>query len=535
MTIKRYVAINNNTITNAYLDDLIQRATGSNMGLADSLEIFSIYAQASATSRETSRILIKFPVLTSDATASIQLDRTNGIIPVSGNVSFYLRLYNVKHPATLPRDYTVVVSPVSQSWQEGYGVDLDTYLDKTYDGTGSCWANAQAHVTWSSACEGGLNSTNGSGLEGGSYLSASWSGQPFTTYDEFNYTQFIGELGTDDLEIDITGLVEAQLGGVAIRGQTYSNYGVGIHITSSQENGIRSYYTKKFSGRGSEFVLKRPTIEARWDSTRRDNRGNFEVSSSNMNSLDNLMTLYLYNYVRGQPKNLAHDDGEITDQIYVNVYTSASKTDTDSTLCPHSNSVASAANCTVTGGWIAKGIYSASFALNTSASVVFDRWWSGSTADGLSTAADAIVYHTGSFKPQKFESSNIYSIPRYVTTITNLQPEYSLNTNTRLRLFTRLKDWSPTIYTVSSKEIRNHFVESAYYKVFRVIDNFNTVTYGTGSTNCTRLSYDATGSYFDFDMSMLEVGYEYGIKFLYYINGAYQEQPELFKFRITEE
>ncbi len=35
-------------------------------------------------------------------------------------------------------------------------------------------------------------------------------------------------------------------------------------------------------------------------------------------------------------------------------------------------------------------------------------------------------------------------------------------------------------------------------------------------------------------MKMLETGYAYGIKFVYYINGAYQEQPETFKFRVIE-
>ncbi len=41
MGIKRYTAISDTTITNAYKADLVTRGTGSNMGLADSLEIFS--------------------------------------------------------------------------------------------------------------------------------------------------------------------------------------------------------------------------------------------------------------------------------------------------------------------------------------------------------------------------------------------------------------------------------------------------------------------------------------------------------------
>jgi len=57
---------------------------------------------------------------------------------------------------------------------------------------------------------------------------------------------------------------------------------------------------------------------------------------------------------------------------------------------------------------------------------------------------------------------------------------------------------------------------------------------GTSTTNNdhTKLSYDAEGSYFDFDMSLLQAGYMYGIRLLTSINGVITEQEEIFKFRI---
>ena len=515
MGIKRYTAINDNTLTNAYEPNLVTRGTSSNMGLADSLEVFSIYAQANSSSSELTRILTKFPVVTADATTTIQADRASGKIPASGSVDFYLRLYNVKHTATLPRNFTLVISPISQSWEEGDGLDMDEYSDVTYGGTGSNWINAAAGTTWIN-----IDSTT---ITGGSYLSASWNGAPTTAYNEFNYKQTFGETGTGDLEVKITGLIEQWILGTGQNNPAgnpgYSNYGVGIMLTQSQENANRSYYTKKFSARSSEYFFSRPVIEARWNSTRKDQRGSFYVSSSNLNAADNLNTFYLYNYVRGQPKNLYNVDGP----IYVNVYTSG-------TL---GEKISAARNNPITGGIVETGIYSASFALDTSASLLFDRWFSGSSGSAITTSG-VKVYHTGSFKPQKFYSSNIYSIPRYVTTITNLESEYYNNDPARFRLFTRLKDWSPTIYTVASKAIQNDIVDDAYFKIFRIIDEKDVISYGTGSLNHTRLSYDVTGSYFDLDMKMLEPGYAYGIKFVYYINGAYEEQPELFKFRVIE-
>ena len=57
MAIKRYVANADTTVTNAFRENLTTRGTASNMGRADSLEVFSIYGQESSGSSELSRIL----------------------------------------------------------------------------------------------------------------------------------------------------------------------------------------------------------------------------------------------------------------------------------------------------------------------------------------------------------------------------------------------------------------------------------------------------------------------------------------------
>ena len=119
MAIKRYVANADNTITNAFKSDLSTRATGSNMGASDILEVFSLYGHGDTTaSVELSRALLQFPVST------ISTDRTANTIPASGSVSFYLRMFNAKHSEQLPKNFTVNVIPVSQSWQEGHGLDM---------------------------------------------------------------------------------------------------------------------------------------------------------------------------------------------------------------------------------------------------------------------------------------------------------------------------------------------------------------------------------------------------------------------------
>jgi len=128
MAIKKYKASKDTTITNAYQQNLVARGTGSSMGEADILETFSIYAQATSGSTELSRILLQFPV-SGTTEGEINQDRIDGNIPASGSVNFYLRLYNAKHSQTLPIRPTFNILAVSQSWDEGHGLDMEEYKD----------------------------------------------------------------------------------------------------------------------------------------------------------------------------------------------------------------------------------------------------------------------------------------------------------------------------------------------------------------------------------------------------------------------
>ena len=137
--IRRYYATKDNTITNAFEENLTTRGTGSNMGASDILETFSIYNQvsnSSGISSELARTLIEFNI------TEISSSRESGTIPASGSVSFYLKMYNAPHSQTVPRDFTLSIQGVSGSWEEGYGIDMDFYEDLTRDGIGSNWINA---------------------------------------------------------------------------------------------------------------------------------------------------------------------------------------------------------------------------------------------------------------------------------------------------------------------------------------------------------------------------------------------------------
>ena len=541
MAIKRYTANADTTIANAFNSDLSTRGTGSNMGMSDSLEVFSIYGQtvsgsAASSTAELSRILVNFPV------SEIVTDRTGGDIPVSGSVNFFLRMFNAEHPFTVPRNFTLTASAVTKDWEEGHGLDMEGYRDLTKDGEGTNWMRASESQTWT--------------RPGGDY----------DQQEESSFEQTF-ENGVEDLEVNITPLVEQWINsaGNVFSDKSSARFGIGVHLSSSQEaryddSGIndgdrgilinatgstRSYYTKKFFARGSEYFFKRPIIEARWDSSKKDSRGNFYLSSSLASAEDNLNTLYLYNYVRGQLKNIPKlgGKGSLTDatktKLDVRIFSDHVGTTgipKNAKALPKGGGVTVNDAFVITASYIASGTYSASFAYTGSETTIYDVWSTGSDTTHRGSGASYKEFHTGSgISVKSFESYEHNPNETYVTSVKNLKSIYSNKETARFRLFARNKDWSPNIYTKATTEISASIIEDAYYKVYRVYDDLTVIDYGTGSLSHTRASYDISGSYFDLDMSMFQSDYMYGLKIVYYLNGKYIEQPEIFKFRVEKD
>jgi hypothetical protein len=499
MAIKKYYAKFDNTITNAFEENLITRGTGSNMGASDILEVFSIYAQASTSSAEKQRVLISFD--TTASVGSIQADRAATKIPSSGSVSFYLRMFNAEHGQTLPKSYTMDISAISGTWTEGTGMDMEGYKDKGI----SNWISASSTSAWS--------------VQGGDYYTDSSSS--FTASFED---------GTEDIELDITPLVEQWLAGAK------SDTGVGIFISSVYEDAARSYYTKKFFARGTEFFFKQPCIEARWDSSIEDDRGNFFYSSSLATSEENLNSIYLYNYFRGKLRDIP---GIGTGSIYVSFFSGSSADTVPSASAlelvvdgTHVTNIAR--NTVVTGSWVSTGLYKASAALTASSTpvaTVYDVWHAGGLGGPV---PDPTQFYTGSIKPITISPSRIAPADEYAISITNMKSSYRSVENARFRIYTRKKEWCPTIYTKAIATPLVHIVESGSYQIHRVIDELKVIPYGTGSDRHTLMSYDASGSYFDLDMSTLEPGYSYNISLSFYNDhiGDWVEHHDTFKFKI---
>lgn len=467
MSIKRYKSNKDTTITDAYRMNLTTRGTGSNMGLSDIIEVFSIYGQTSSESIERTRALLSFD--DSEMTA----DRAAGTIPASGSVSWYLRVFNAPHAETLPKNFTLAALAVSSSWDEGHGLDMEEYRD-----IGAAnWISRSVNTLWDT--------------QGGDYhVSPAYS----YTFDK----------GTEDLFLDVSDLVEEWLDG------SKSNNGIGLMLSGNFEDGSlsSSYYTKKFFGRGSEFYYKVPVLEARWNDAKLDDRGMFYASSSIAPAADNANLVYLYNKIRGQLVNLPSVGlGELN----VNFY--AATGDTGSlNVTP------------IVGGWYETGVYTASVTLATTASTVYDVW----------SDAGGVELYTGSISVNTFSSAENREITNYVVAVRNAKPMYTPEENPRFRLFVREKDWNPNSYTSHVATPTSEVIESLYYRIYRTIDDYEVVGWGTGSQNETKMSYDENGNYFDFDMGMLEPGYMYGMQFMHYDESNYRILDTEYKFRVEE-
>jgi hypothetical protein len=503
MPIHRFTASLDNTITNAFKLGLQTRATASNQGLTDSLQVFSIYGQASSslgigTSVEKSRILVQFPV------DEIITARADGIVPASGSVNFFLRMFNARHPFTVPREYTLVVNPISQSWQEGYGLDADSYIDTGYSNWIAASSGTAGEVAWTT--------------EGGSYITGSTDGGTNNTV--YTYNQ-VFKTGIEDLKIDVSNIVEKWIAG------SIQNYGFGISLTSSQEDGTekRSFYNKKFYARGTEYYYKKPLLEARWDDSKTDDRSDFYLSSALAPGADNLNKLYLYNYIKGSPKNIpAIGNGN----ILVSIYSGTTGPTGPKLELPVGGGVVTSGDKNITGSFVSTGIYSCNFATTSSIAsteYLFDVWH----IDGPT----GVEYFTGSgFTPKSLSSNSNNKAEAYVLSITNLKPYYSNEEKARFRIFTRSQTWNPTIYTKATTAIQPTILRDAYYKITRQLDGVEAIGYGKGGIKYTKLSYDASGSYFDLDMVNLESGYAYNINILSIEDGVTYEHAETFKFRV---
>lgn len=431
--------------------------TGSNLGGSQVMRLFRvapISGSSTDVSGSRSRILMKFDLETFAAL-------TSSHVANAGDIAYYLRLKNARHTETLPSSYDVEIRDISRDWDEGRGVDVEAYSDKGF----ANWMKAKSNVYWTAQ-----------GADSGSLRL------------EYHFDQ-----GDEDVITVVDPIVNSWLTGGLV------NNGFMIQISSTLENGNTDYYYKSLHSRQTHFKDYRPYLEARWDDSLKDDRGNFVFDVTG--------NLYLYNVIRGQYTNIV-GIGTGSNVLTVRI------ADASGTLFSVSASH--------TGR---TGIYSASFAIATgsySGSVFYDYWFSGSRA-----------YMTCSFVPSDDFSKCANRSELYVVNIMNLRNTYDDEEKARLQMFVRNVNYAPAVVATASSDLSSIIVTKGYYCVINDRTDEVVIPFGTGSPESTRLSYDENGNYFDLYMSSLSPGNVYRIEFLFDEDGEQQIIDGSFKFRVV--
>jgi hypothetical protein len=307
-----------------------------------------------------------------------------------------------------------------------------------------------------------------------------------------------------------------------------SNRGLMIKLSGSFEDGTRqrSYYTKRMFARGSEYFLKRPVIEAQYDMSVLDDRGQIQRSVATAPTADNINSIYLYNRIRGRLIDLP----DIGSRLIVRFVSSIGTTDPDVSMV--GSSVTHNKKYTVASK-VSTGIYKVDFEYTGNLKNLADIWLKDA-GNGANAEAQFTHLATGSlFKVHDDKWDDYDSPPLYSISAKNFKAVYRSSENVKLRFHTRDKSWKPNIYSVASTTSPVQNIREGFYKVKRVADNLTVIPFSTGSSpQYSRLSYDVSGSYVELDMSILAPNYLYEISILRKDGSNYIEQEERFKFRV---
>lgn len=467
-------------ITNKIVGQI--RVTDANVGQAGTIDIFKLYDENIIRNEtypiEISRGLVYFDLAPIRSLAQASFDINNP------SFKCVLKLSDVYAGQTTPSNFTLIVHPLSKSFDEGLGRDVTRFedLDVCNFITASVITTPS---TWSleGASREGLLGSNDIDIIGSGNLNDG-NGQVFL------YVTQSFPLGSEDLEVDVTKIVSGTIAGLI------PDCGFRIAFSGSQETDSKTRFVKRFASRNTTNTAKRPKLIVTYNDTISDDH--------NLFYFDLTGSIFLNNYHRGYPGNILSGTSatEITGENCMSVK-----------ITSGSFSGTYFASQFKIGENYQTGIYSSSFAisqfdpivktlLGNSSSMIFDEVWS--SLDGN------VGYYTGSLEIKRVERSSFIQTPeRYFVNITNMRSSYKNDESFRFRMF--IEDFnSDVVYSKLPIENTGIVVDKCFYRV-RDFENEEIIIpfHDPG----TQTSNDATSHYFDFFMSSLPRGRTYTFDF----------------------
>lgn len=481
-------------ITNKIINNSF-RATDANVGSAGSLDLFKLFNENTISGEtnpiELSRLLIKFPI------NELRLMDSQGDIDIN-DASFKceVKLHDVYGGQTTPNNFTAILFPLAQGFDEGKGMDVVKYSD--LGATNFITASVTNSVvnSWNNSGARASGSLGASNLD--VFVSGSLEGPSGTQNVSLSPTQYF-EKGTEDLLVDVTTIVSG-----TISNQIPDN-GFLIAFSGSHEKDNRSYFVKRFAARDVQVASLRPKMIVRYDDSKTDRHSDFifNVTSS----------IYLQNYHYGTLSNIVSGAAAtpLTGENCMIVKL-------ESGSFKKSYNVSQAMN----GRHRIAGVYSASFAVssfetslykqaNLTGSITFNETWSNSQ--------ETVTYLSSSITINRENRtlSNIQNQNNLLVTVLNLNDEYRSGEIVNIRVFAEDRD-REVVFRKLPFEKKSQIFPQMYYRV-RDVDNGSILIDFDKLNNSTKLSTDESGMFFTFYTDSLPKGRIYSFDFLITRNG----------------
>lgn len=480
-------------ITNKIIDNKY-RVTDANVGQAATLDIFKLHEESlldgSGSQQELSRALIKFDMSPLTSLTGTILDIN------SSNFKATLEMRDIMTGHAIPRNFTLSVFPLSQSFDEGVGLDTGKFDDISVANFITASYTSQNNIWFTTGADAG-------GLLGSDDIDYISSGNlnDGNGVVSFEKKQLFSK-GGEDLAIDVTTLVSATIAG------QIPDVGLRLSFTGSEETDNKSRFVKRFASRHVANAFLRPRLLVRFNDSIRDDHHNFYFDSSG--------TIFLNSYNRSERRNIV-SGAALTEISGENCFVLQLKKGLFNYYVTGSQHTAG------TDAFGVTGLYSATFALpsvedslytkrDTIASLVtndgyvdFTTYWK--SIDGT------VAYHTGTLRmhAQDRRAGQFGSREPQII-ITNAEKSYNQNDTVRFKLFGRDLINENNLPVKTPYSLPSVIYERIYYQVVDRVTGKVVLPYDTDS-NSTKVSTDSEGMFFDFKMQALQPGRSYAFDF----------------------
>ena len=430
------------------------RAADANVGQASTLDLFKLYNETtlngSSSQNELSRALVKFDLgpVTSLTSSILNIN--------SSNFRATLEMKDIMTGHAVPRNFTLSVFPLSQSFDEGEGIDTGKFDDVHVANFLTASYTAQNNVWFASGANAG-------GLLGAANIDYIASGNLMDSKGVVSFEKKqVFSKGTEDLSIDITSLVSASVAG------QIPDLGFRLSFTGSQESDSKTRFVKRFASRHVD-------------------RSNL-VSGSSLTSITGSNSLFLhvkkglFSYYASGSQHTAGSSGAGITGLYSASFALSS---------------------------VESGLYnkrdSISKLLREKGEVEFTTYWESTDK--------SIAYHTGSLvmkKPDRRSGQFGSREPQII--ITNAEKSYSTCDTIKFKLFGNDLVANNNLPVKTPYSLPSVIYEKVYYQVVDRVTGKIVIPYDR-TNNGTKVSSDSEGMFFDFKMQALVSGRSYAFDF----------------------